>query len=314
MANAIHKISGVGSASATPIIAGALRPSQKALLSAWKSGALPASAHQFMNLVRAGTQKTGRSRDVNKVTASQIPERLATQLAALTRPEGVQQFAAQLLYTAPQAGQTNLQALANRAVLPAVQAQQINTALGVSVKQGNPISLMQVLSMLPLKVAQSILDERGAAIDAFLKAWTEDIARNAELDAQAAKKAAELAAQAQLTQRHASELARANLALNMKKANQLSGMRKLDATSSAFGKTLLQQRMKVLENTLSLAPSEVQGSSLVEMSLNTTQRAGSFASYMAPILNVATLDALDTPEDDLGPRLGLKRGHQGIQG
>lgn len=316
MANQILKTSGASRLSKQPIITGALRPSQKALLSAWQGHALPASAQRFMDMVRAGTQKTGRARELDKVTASQIPDRLAGQLAALSTPEGVRQYAGHLLLSAPQAGQTNLQALAQRAVLPEVknQYQQVNQALQAAVVTQRPASLMQILSMLPPKIAQSILDERGAAITAFLQAWTEDIAMNAELDAKAAKKAAELAAQTQLSQRHASEISRANLILNMKKASQLQSSRKLDATSSDFAHKLLTQRQSVLKHTVVLATGGVVTSSIVEQSLNSSDRGVSFVAQLAPMLHVATLDALDMPEDDVGPKLGLKRGRPGIQG
>lgn len=317
MASNIHQISGLRSVSARPLTFGALRPSQKALLSAWQSKALPPSAQHFMDLVRAGTQRTGRAKDYDKVAVSQIPERLAGQLAALTRPEGVQRFAAQLLYDAPEAGKVNLAALSQRAVLPAVQAQALTRAIDVSRVQGAPTSLMAILVLLPYKIAQSILDERGAAIEAFLKSWTEDLALNAELDAKAAKVAAEKAAQAQQATRHASELSRTAIALNVKKQNLVQATRSLDAKSSAFAGQLLKQRKSVLTHTVALAMTSsgaVATGSLVERSLDGSDRAQELTTQLAPIFNVATLDALDTPEDDLGPRLGAKRGRQGISG
>lgn len=316
MAIDIRNISGVASAAAQRLIYGALRPKQQAVLRAWQSKQLPESAQHFMDAIRAGVQKTGRACDVNKVAASQLPDNLAGRLASLNTRDGVNRFAAQILYDAPQAGQTNLAALANRAVLPAVQTDQVSQALSLSVSQGSPSSVMKVLSMLPPKVAQSILNERNAAINAFLKSWTEDLALNAELDAKAAKKNAELAAQQQLTLRHSSELARSNVALNVKKASAQQDQRKLDASSNEFPKKLLTQRTSVLKHTVvALGLGSV---SLVEQSLNIADRGDAFVGQLAPLHNVATLSAIDMPEEDIGPKLGLqlglKRGLSGIQG
>jgi hypothetical protein len=297
----------------THVVGGALKPQQSQLLAAVQGGTLPPVAQQFMRLVYAGTQATGSAKSMPRVALSQVPPKLAAQLTALGSKAGVHAFAADLLTADHAAGKDMLTHLTKVGVFDAATAHTVRQALATGGAPGR-MGLMQILSMLPIKVAQSILDAREAAMQAFFKAWSESLAENAALDAQAAKRNAEQRAQINRTNSRNAETAHNQAASEQVRLTVTRQGIKAALTPDEFGAFLLGQRQSVLGNAQRLAglasvgPTIVGSASLVENSLNRTEAAGRASSrgFMSSEANVAALYALDAPLDDLGPRLGHK--------
>lgn len=283
-----------------------------ALFRAWKTGQLSPAALKFLTIARVGTRQAGRSANYAKATIVSLPEAVVHKLLTVSAdPNAARQLLVQGFLSQPASVKRDLQNLVNQKQILPEQALAIRQAVETSLFQGHATSLNAVLFQLPFKIVQSILNARQATMEAFFKSWSESLALNAKLNKEAAKRVQMQSLQEAKTRQNASEIAR-----QTKKNHQVFS----DKVTLALQSQLLKQRQVVFVKANKLfvmrqdlsAGTVITSTASVEDSLAYFEHSGVAGSALLGSseqgAHIATFEALESPREDLGPRLGLRRG------
>lgn len=281
------------------------------LLSAWQRGQLSPAAMKFLAMVKTATMKTGRSKDYQKSTIASLPEALVAKLLSVSaHPQAARQLLAEGFLAQPSTVNRDLQRLVDQKQISAGHAVLIGQAVQASVLRNNVSSLNGILFQLPYKIVQMILNARQATMDAFFKSWSESLALNAKLNKEAALRVQAQALLDAKTRQNASELARQTKKNNQnfnEKANLVLRTQLFNQRSAVFSKA---SKLFIGHQRVGAKP-VITSAASVEDSLAYLEQSGTLAATLVGTehaAHIATLDALQSPMEDLGPRLGLRRG------